>query len=105
MPLPLDDALGRVRELIGDSDQLVRAVAAGRRKGQRPAWRRAELRYVDLKSGRNLQVTRYDDTQTHVSNHPIGAIDDTVAELLAEPFGNWHVETATETLQLRVTKG
>jgi len=105
MPLPLDDALGRVRELIGDSDQLVRAVAAGRRKGQRPAWRRAELRYVDLKSGRNLQVTRYDDTQAHVSNHPVGAIDDTVAELLAEPFGNWHVETATETLQLRVTKG
>jgi SAM-dependent methyltransferase len=27
-----------------------------------------------------------------------------VDELLAEPFGNWHVETATTTLQVRVTK-
>jgi SAM-dependent methyltransferase len=27
-----------------------------------------------------------------------------VAGLLAEPFGNWHVETATQVVQLRVTK-
>ena len=27
-----------------------------------------------------------------------------VAALLAEPFGNWHVDTATQTHQLRVTK-
>ncbi|MFL6171284.1 MAG: methyltransferase [Marmoricola sp.] len=104
MPLPLTDALSRVRELIADDEQLVRAVAAGRRKGLHPAWRRVELRYVDLKTGRHLQVTRYDDTQAHVTNHPVGAIDEAVAQLLAEPFGNWHVETAAETVQVRVTK-
>jgi SAM-dependent methyltransferase len=104
MPQPLTDALDRVRGLVEDDAQLIRAVAAGRRKGQRPAWRRAELRYVDLKAGRHLQVTRYDDTQAHVSNHPVGAVAEVVADLLAEPFGNWHVETAAETVQLRVTK-
>jgi SAM-dependent methyltransferase len=81
---------------------LVRALAAGRRKGQHPRWRRVELRYVDLKGGRHLQVTRYDDTQAHVSNHPDAV--PVLEELLAEPFGNWHVDTVDQTLQLRVTK-
>jgi len=102
MPEPLPDAFARVRELVLDDQALVRALATGRRKGQHPRWRRVELRYVDLKAGRHLQVTRYDDTQAHVSNHrdPAPVLD----ELLAEPFGNWHVDTTTRTLQLRVTK-
>ena len=69
MPEPLTEALARVRALVVDDQVLVRALATGRRKGERPAWRRVELRYVDLRSGRHLQVTRYDDTQAHVSNH------------------------------------
>jgi SAM-dependent methyltransferase len=103
MPEPLSDALARVRDLVLDDQALVRALATGRRRGQRPPWRRVELRYVDLKAGRHLQVTRYDETQAHVSNHrePAAVLD----ELLAEPFGNWHVDTTDQTLQLRVTKG
>ena len=99
---PLETAWARVRDRVQDADGLVRALATGRRKGARPAWRRVELRYVDLKAGRRLQVTRYDETQAHTSNHA-DAIE-VLAELFAEPFGNWHVETATETLQVRVTK-
>jgi SAM-dependent methyltransferase len=102
MPEPLSTALAQVRDLVLDDRTLVRALAAGRRKGQHPRWRRVELRYVDLKAGRHLQVTRYDETQAHVSNHldPATVLD----ELLAEPFGNWHVDTTSQTLQLRVTK-
>ena len=81
----------------------MRAVAAGRQKGRQPRWKRVELRYVDLKAGRHLQVTAYDDTQAHTSNHPVGEAA-AVDELLAEPFGNWHVDTTTESRQLRVTK-
>jgi len=103
VPEPLASALARVRELVLDDRALVRALATGRRRGERPAYRRVELRYVDLKAGRHLQVTRYDDTQAHVSNHRDTA--EALDELLGEPFGNWHVDTATETLQLRVTKG
>jgi SAM-dependent methyltransferase len=102
MPEPLDAALAQVRALVLDDQVLVRALAAGRRKGQHPRWRRVELRYVDLKGGRHLQVTRYDDTQAHVSNHPDAV--PVLEELLAEPFGNWHVDTVDQTLQLRVTK-
>ncbi len=105
MAEPLLRALTRVRTLLLDDQTLVRAVASGRQKGAAPAWRRAELRYVDLKAGRHLQVTTYDDTQAHTANHRAGdAAATAVDALLYEPFGNWHVETITETHQLRVTK-
>jgi SAM-dependent methyltransferase len=94
-----------MRSLILDDATLVRAVGSGRQRGQTPRWRRVELRYVDLKAGRHLQVTAYDETQAHTSNHPVGdAAKDVVDDLLDEPFGNWHVDTLTETHQVRVTK-
>ena len=105
MSEPLLRALTRMRGLLLDEQVLVRAVASGRQKGDRPRWRRAELRYVDLKAGRQLQVVTYDETQAFTANHAPGvAARDAVDALLDEPFGNWHVDTMTETHQLRVTK-
>ena len=107
---PLLRALNRMRGMILDPDVLVRAVASGRQKGEQPTWRRAELRYVDLKAGRHLQVTTYDATQAHTANHAVAPSDgqsgarDAVDALLDEPFASWHVETTTQTHQLRVTK-
>ncbi len=102
---PLLRALARMRGLLLDDQVLVRAVASGRQKGATPRWRRVEIRYVDLKAGRRLQLTAYDDTQAHTSNHEPGeAAKTAVDDLLDEPFGNWHVETTTETHQVRVTK-
>ena len=101
----LDDALAQVGAAVLDDATLVRAVASGRRRGTQPQWRRVELRYVDLKAGRRLQVTAYDERQAHTHNHALGAdTRQAVDEVIAQPFGNWHVETATTTLQLRVTK-
>ncbi|EON22273.1 hypothetical protein CF8_3814 [Nocardioides sp. CF8] len=109
--LPLSEALDRVRALLLDPEGLVRAVASGRQKGQRLPHvadrdvRRVELRHVDLKTGRHLQVVSYDDTQAHTANFAVGSeAEAAVAALLAEPFGNWHVDTTERTHQLRVTK-
>ncbi|TCJ30357.1 class I SAM-dependent methyltransferase [Nocardioides jejuensis] len=105
MSEPLLRAQMRVRTLLLDGEQMVRAVASGRQRGTEPAWRRAELRYVDLKAGRHLQITTYDATQAHTANHAVGdAARDAVDALLEVPFGNWHVETLTEQHQMRVTK-
>ena len=102
---PLLRALNRMRGHILDPDVLVKAVASGRQKGEQPTWRRAEMRYVDLKAGRHLQITTYDDTQAHTANHAVGdAARDAVDALLDEPFGNWHVDTTTQSHQVRVTK-
>lgn len=102
---PLLRALAQVRERLLDPDTLVRAVGSGQQKAAQPRWRRVELRYVDLKAGRHLQVTAYDETQAHTANHLAGdPARDAVDDLLDEPFGNWHVDTTTETVQLRVTR-
>jgi len=100
---PMHRALSQLRSAVLDDEHLVRALATGRRRGHPvPRWRRVELRYVDLKAGRHLQLTAYDETQAHVSNHlDAGEVLD---RLLAEPYANWHVETTTQTHQLRVTK-
>jgi Methyltransferase domain len=104
----LDTALARIREVLLADEPLVRAVGSGRRRSgsaPAPSWRRVELRYVDLKAGRHLQVTMYDDTQAHTANYLMGAAAaERIDALLAEPFSNWHIDTTTAVYQLRVTK-
>ncbi|MFI0792555.1 class I SAM-dependent methyltransferase [Micromonospora rubida] len=104
MPEPLDAALTEVRALLLDP-ALTRAVAAGRRRGHRPSMVRAELRPVALKAGPRLQIATSDGARPYTRNVAPGTeAGAAVDALLAEPFGNWHVETADVTLQLRVTK-
>ncbi|MFY1673408.1 class I SAM-dependent methyltransferase [Plantactinospora sp. WMMB334] len=104
MPQQLDAALAEVRALLLDPG-LTRAVAAGRRRGQLPAVVRVELRPIALRSGARLQIVTDDGARPYTRNVVPGPeADAAVDALLAEPFGNWHVETASTTLQLRVTK-
>jgi SAM-dependent methyltransferase len=105
VPQPLDAALTEVRDLLLDPTRLVRAIAAGRRRGAQPRWQRVELRPVSLKAGRQLQVISDDGVRPYTRNVSWGgAAEELVDRLLAEPFGNWYVESADGVLQLRVTK-
>ena len=105
MPEPLDEALAEVRGLLTDPDRLIRAVAAGRRRGQAPQWVRATVRPVRVKSGDLMQIVTDDGSRPTTRNVAWGNdAESTVDALLAEPFGNWHVETVDQTVQLRVTK-
>ncbi|GAA1847521.1 class I SAM-dependent methyltransferase [Asanoa iriomotensis] len=104
MPEDLSTALAKVRDLLLDPG-LTRAVAAGRRRGTAPSVVRAELRPVALKAGRRLQIVTNDGARPHTRNVAPGPeADAAVDALLAEPFGNWHVESAGTTVQVRVTK-
>jgi SAM-dependent methyltransferase len=104
MPQPLADVLAEVRELLLGPG-LTRAVAAGRRRGQTPSVTRAEVRPVTLKTGPKLQIVTDDGSRPLTRNVAPGPeADAAVDALLAEPFGNWHVETSTATVQVRITK-
>jgi SAM-dependent methyltransferase len=103
MPQPLDAVLAELRDLLLDP-ALTRAVAAGQRRGNPPSVDRAELRPVTLKGGPRLQIVTH-GARPYTRNVPFGAeAAAAVDALLAEPFGNWHVETASATVQVRVTK-
>src|SRR6266508_640729 len=101
-----EDVYDELGAVLADGTTLVRAVGSGRRRGtEPPPYRRVELRYVDLKTGRHLQITEYDERQAHIRNTPAGAgAGDAVMELLGASYGSWHVETTSETLRLRYTK-
>jgi SAM-dependent methyltransferase len=103
MPEPLPDALARIRELLLGPG-LVRAVGSGRRRNQQPAHQRVELRPVRLKAGDRLQVVSTDGRHPLTRNLEAGQLPAAVDELLAEPFGNWYVQTRDAVWQLRVTK-
>jgi len=80
-------------------------VAAGRRRGRLPTWVRVTLRPITVKAGARLQLVTDDGSRPTTQNVPWGdEAQSAVDTLLAEPFGNWHVETVDGTLQLRVTK-
>jgi SAM-dependent methyltransferase len=58
-----------IRAALLDPTGLVRALASGRRRGMEPPqYQRVELRYVDLKGHRHLQITEYDERQAHTRN-------------------------------------
>ncbi|MCZ3389100.1 MAG: SAM-dependent methyltransferase [Actinomycetia bacterium] len=93
-----------MRHLL-DANRLVRATAGGALRGQRPRWRRLELRPVELKSGQHLQVVAYDERQSFTSNYLWGAdAEHAVDELLSEPFGHWNVASTDGELGFRVSK-
>jgi SAM-dependent methyltransferase len=97
--------LSELAPLLLDADSLVRAVASGRQRNTTVPFRRVELRYVDVRAGRHLHVVSNDATQSHTRNLPIGPeAEREVEALLVTPYANWHVETRTETVQVRVSK-
>jgi len=106
VPHDLSEALDALRPLLLDLDTLVRGIGSGRRRNLAPSCRRVDLRPVDLRGGRFLQlVTSDDDGPPRTRNVPVGPeAEEAVEALLAEPFGNWHVETLDRIVQLRVTK-
>ncbi len=105
IPDPTSVEVDLVRDAVLDEHVLVRAVVSGRQRNQTVPYRRVELRYVDVKAGRRLQVTAYDDTQSHTRNVEPGApARAAVDELLVAGYANWHIEARSETVQVRVTK-
>ena len=99
--------LAELAALLLDADSLVRAVITGRQRNAVVPFRRVELRYVDLRAGRHLQIVSFDATQSHTRNAPLGSeAVRAVHEVLETPYANWHVDTTSETVQVRVsTKG
>ncbi len=105
MSATLAEAHATLHALLADSEHLVKAVASGRQRNATVPFRRVELRYVDLAVGRRLQLTSYDDTQAHTRNVELNEPAETeIGALLAEPYSRWHLQTTTETVQLRVSK-
>lgn len=103
MPEPLAEVLLEVAALLADTDQLIRAVGSGKQRGH-DAPQRAQVRPVALARGVGLQVVRGEHPPVTATHRTTDGMRAAAAALAAEPFGNWHLETTTEIIQVRVTK-
>jgi SAM-dependent methyltransferase len=66
---------------------------------------RVEIRPVALRTGTKLQIVTDDGSRPFTRNVTPGPeAAEAIDALLAEPFGNWHVETESATVQVRITK-
>ncbi len=85
-------------------DTLVRAVGSGTRRGEEsPRFSRVDIRPVELKGVRHLQMVWTTPTGPLTTN--IALTDRAgINQVVDEPFGNWRVETTEATIQMRVTK-
>lgn len=95
----------RIREVLADTELFVRGVLSGhhRRANCPPTFTKARLRPVDLKNGRRLQVIGETDRGPVTRNIDADS-DEELDDVLQWPFANWHLETTTSTVQIRVTK-
>jgi hypothetical protein len=85
-----------------DRPDFVRLILSGG-DGIGQPWRKAVLRYVQLRDGLRLQVVTYDAHRSHTQN--VGGTNaDLVHEVLASPFRNAVVELRDTTLEARVSK-
>lgn len=103
MPIPLTEAIALIHELLSDLESLIDAKASGRRRGEEPP-AKVQIRPVEIKGALCGQVIEEDPAGPRTQNYRPAEWSAAVAELCERPFGNWRIETTTETVQIRVTK-
>ena len=102
MQLTLEVALNEACNRIIDTSTFVRAVLSGRRRNMQVNFERIDIRLVELKEVRNLQLLQSDGRVTTTKNFlPNRAL---VAELLESGYANIMVESTSQSYSIRITK-
>ena len=105
MPETLQPVLAQLRQIMTQGRTLRRAIGTGRQRNAQLPWRRVELRPVRVRQSTALQITTFDTHQSHTHQCDFGPeAERETQRLLTAGFAHWHVETDTETWQLRITK-
>lgn len=102
MTTDLTEAFDEARQVIEETQSLVRVVLSGSRRNMTPPALRIDIRPVLIKGKILLQVTESDGRQTTAKNYKPKELK--VAELLHSGFSNILVEHTGGSLSIRVTK-
>ncbi len=100
--MDLDTALDAATAILSDFDHLVRVVLSGRRRNMETPALRIDIRPIQLKSGRFLQVMSNDGVRTTTKN--FAPQDPDVLAFLASGYANILAESTEESISIRITK-
>jgi len=93
-----------VRDRVLAGESFVRAVFAGRQRGTSLRWIRVVVRPVRIRGAVHWQVSHFDAEKDITQNYSADDVEAKLDELLDLPFRNIHVETATDTCDVRIAK-
>ena len=102
MTIDLAQAFDDVRQVIENTQALVRVVLSGSRRNMTPPTVRVEIRPVLIKGELLLQVSEFDGRATTTKNYEPKELS--VIQLLESGFSNILVEHISGSLSVRVTK-
>jgi SAM-dependent methyltransferase len=103
MDHPPPDYAATLLKLLTAAD-FRRASFGGKPRFAAPPAQRVTVRPVELRGGRRLQVSRFDGRKDLSTNHTAAELPAALADVLAAGFANVHIATATEEIDLRLTK-
>ena len=99
-----EDYRERIRAAARREDAFLQLTASGKARGGAPQWQKVTVRPVAVKGGRRLQFTYFDGRKALTKNYADAAIAAALDEVLAAPFSQFHVQTTTGDLHVRLTK-
>jgi SAM-dependent methyltransferase len=102
MTTDLAQALNDVRQVIGDTQALVRVVLSGARRNMTPPSVRVDIRPILIKGKLLLQVSEFDGKATSAKNYEPQELK--LSQLLESGYSNILVEHTSGSLSVRVTK-
>lgn len=99
-----DSYQDQLKEQILNADTFVEAYFKGEQKGASVPWVRVQVRPVQLKNGRFLQFSCFDQ-QKHIAKNYIGTeLNEKLDELLALPFKTIQVTTTNGRIRVQFSK-
>jgi 2-polyprenyl-3-methyl-5-hydroxy-6-metoxy-1,4-benzoquinol methylase len=99
----MDPYESTLREVVL-SPNFRRATFAGVKRGELTPWIRATIRTIELRGAAHLQFCTFDERKSFTENHPVAEAAAALAKLLAVRFANVHLSTASEEIDLILSK-
>ena len=101
MKRSIEDALAEAARRIR-SDDFVRAILTGSRKGIPPQYPRIDIRPVEIKGQLMIQSVAHDGKKDFTKNHEISSLE--IEALLASGYSNLIFDSTSESYQIQITK-
>ncbi len=99
-----EQANDQIREAVEQEETFLRLTASGRLRGETPPWTKVVVRPVALQRGRRMQFSYFDAKKDISKNFRPREARQKLEELLSMPFRQFHVQSATGDLYVRVSK-
>lgn len=94
----------QIKDAVLHESSFVRLTAKGPVRGGPALWRRVVVRPIEIKSGRHLQFSYFDERQDTTKNFRGDEATERLDELLAIAWATLAVETTGDTFQVQLTK-